>query len=79
MVNQAKRSVTIAAILRVARALFGKRGFAATSIDRIAAEAVLRKAPYTTTSRSKEALFTAVLETVQADVAQAPIRRRLPG
>ena len=74
MVNQAqRREATIAAILRVARALFGKRGFAATSIDRIAADSGLAKGAVYHHFASKEALFTAVLEAVQADVAKSPV------
>ena len=74
MVNQAqRRETTIAEILRVARALFGKRGFAATSIDRIAAESGLAKGAVYHHFASKEALFTAVLEAVQADVAKSPL------
>ncbi len=74
MVNQAKRSeATIAAILRVARASFGKRGFATTTIDRIAADCGVAKGAVYHHFASKEELFTAVLEAVQADVAQAPV------
>jgi AcrR family transcriptional regulator len=74
VVNQAqRREATIAAILRVARALFGKRGFAATSIDRIAADSGLAKGAVYHHFSSKEALFTAVLEAVQADVAKSPV------
>jgi AcrR family transcriptional regulator len=74
MVNQAQRSeVTIAAIMRAARTLFGKRGFAATSIDRIASESGVAKGAVYHHFESKEALFTAVLEAVQADVASAPV------
>ena len=74
MVNQAKRSeATIAAILRAARTSFGKRGFATTTIDQIAAESGVAKGAVYHHFASKEELFTAVLEAVQADVAQAPI------
>ena len=57
----------------MARASFGKRGFATTTIDRIAADCGVAKGAVYHHFASKEELFTAALEAVQADVAQAPV------
>lgn len=56
--------------------MFGQRGFAATTIDDIAAQTDLAKGAVYHHFPSKEALFTAVMEAVQADVANAPISAR---
>jgi len=71
--QQERREATIAAILKTARAAFGKRGFAATTIDSIADDCGIAKGAVYHHFASKEALFTAVMEGVQVDVARAPI------
>ena len=71
--QQQRREATISTILQTARALFASRGFAATTIDGIAAESALAKGAVYHHFASKESLFTAVMEAVQADVANAPI------
>ncbi|HTO59187.1 MAG TPA: helix-turn-helix domain-containing protein [Pseudomonadales bacterium] len=73
MKQHERREATIAAILEAARAAFGKRGFAATTIESIADECGIAKGAVYHHFASKEALFTAVLEAVQVDVANAPI------
>jgi AcrR family transcriptional regulator len=71
--QQERREATIAAILKTARAAFGERGFAATTIDSIADDCGIAKGAVYHHFASKEALFTAVMESVQVDVARAPI------
>ena len=71
-----RRAATVAAILTSARALFGGRGFEATSIDDIAEGAGVAKGAVYHHFDSKEAIFTQVLEAVQADIARTRRRRR---
>jgi len=71
-----RREATIATIVETARSMFGIRGFATTTIDDIASKAELAKGAVYHHFPSKEALFTAVMEAVQADVARAPISAR---
>jgi AcrR family transcriptional regulator len=65
-----RRAATIAAILASARSLFGSRGFEATSIDEIAEGALVAKGAVYHHFDSKEAIFTRVLEAVQAEIQQ---------
>jgi AcrR family transcriptional regulator len=71
--QQERREATIASILKTARAAFGKRGFAATTIDSIAEDCGIAKGAVYHHFASKQALFTAVMEAVQVEVARAPI------
>jgi AcrR family transcriptional regulator len=67
-----RRAATVAAILTSARALFGERGFEATSIDDIAEGARVAKGAVYHHFESKEAIFTQVLEAVQAEILNTP-------
>src|SRR5919109_3664921 len=61
---------TRAALLETARAMFAERGFARTSLDEIAnATQVTRGAVYHH-FESKQALFEAVLESLEKDMAE---------
>ncbi|MBS0471172.1 MAG: TetR/AcrR family transcriptional regulator [Proteobacteria bacterium] len=74
MVRQSERSnSTIGAILAAARRLFASDGFDAVSIDLIAARAGVAKGAVYHHFASKEEIFTRVLETVQAEIATAPV------
>lgn len=74
MVRQSDRSSsTITAILAAGRKLFGADGFAATSIDDIASEAGVAKGAVYHHFKSKEEIFTRVLEDVQAGIAAMPV------
>jgi AcrR family transcriptional regulator len=59
-----RRRATQAAILKAARRLFGERGFAATTIDDIAAGARVAKGAVYHHFATKEALFEAVFDQV---------------
>jgi AcrR family transcriptional regulator len=73
MVRQAERSnTTTSAILAAGHKLFGSRGFEATSIDDIAAEAGVAKGAVYHHFKSKEEIFTRVLDDVQARIAAMP-------
>jgi len=73
MIRQIDRSAaTIADILAAARKLFAQAGFDATSIDGIAAGAGVAKGAVYHHFESKEAIFTRVLEDVQAEIAALP-------
>jgi len=73
MVRQSeRREATIAAILAAARKLFASDGFDPVSIDDIAARAGVAKGAVYHHFDSKEAIFTRVLETVQAEIAAQP-------
>ncbi len=73
MVRQSeRREATIAAILKAARNLFSSRGFDATSIDDIAADAGVAKGAVYHHFDSKEEIFAQVLEGVQAELASQP-------
>ena len=73
MVRQSeRREATIAAILAAARKLFASDGFDSVSIDDIAARAGVAKGAVYHHFDSKEAIFTRVLETVQAEIAAQP-------
>jgi AcrR family transcriptional regulator len=74
MIRQVERSAaTVADILAAARRLFAGAGFDATSIDGIAAKAGVAKGAVYHHFDSKEAIFTRVLEDVQAEIAALPI------
>ena len=74
MARQAERSeATTRAIEAAARKLFATRGFAATSIDDIASRAGVAKGAVYHHFASKEAIFERVLDTVQAELAAAPV------
>ena len=68
-----RRASTVAAILASARNLFRTRGFDATSIDDIAEGAAVAKGAVYHHFESKEAIFTHVLEAVQAEIQQTPL------
>jgi AcrR family transcriptional regulator len=68
-----RRTVTVAAILASARALFGARGFDATSIDDIAEGAGVAKGAVYHHFDSKEAIFTRVLEGVQLAILNTSV------
>lgn len=68
-----RRAATVATILASARALFGARGFEATSIDDIAQGAGVAKGAVYHHFESKEAIFTQVLEAVQLEILQTPV------
>ena len=70
MARQAERSAeTIAAIEAAARKLFASRGFAATSIDDIAARAGVAKGAVYHHFASKEAIFARLVDALQAELA----------
>jgi AcrR family transcriptional regulator len=70
MTTQARRSAaTITAILAAARALFRERGFAAASIDEIAARAGVAKGAVYHHFDSKELIFARVFEQMTAELA----------
>jgi AcrR family transcriptional regulator len=73
MVRQSERSnATSSAILAAGHKLFGTKGFETTSIDDIAAEAGVAKGAVYHHFKSKEEIFTRVLEDVQAGIAAMP-------
>jgi AcrR family transcriptional regulator len=73
MVRQSeRREATVGAILAAARKLFAAEGFDAVSIDDIAARAGVAKGAVYHHFESKEAIFTRVLEAVQAEIAAQP-------
>lgn len=78
MVSQAeRRASTIAAILAAARKEFGRRGFAATTIDEIAARAGIAKGAVYHHFPSKELIFEQVLERITAELAaETPLAAR---
>lgn len=79
MVQQSKRSATtIKAILESARSLFIERGFEAVSIDDIAAGAGIAKGGLYHHFRSKQDVFEAVLDQVQAELA-VELEKRIRG
>jgi AcrR family transcriptional regulator len=57
-----RRQATQAAILKAAKRLFGERGFAATTIDDVAASARVAKGAVYHHFETKEALFEAVFD-----------------
>jgi AcrR family transcriptional regulator len=74
MIRQVDRSAaTIADILTAARKQFATAGFDAASIDDIAAKAGVAKGAVYHHFASKEAIFTRVLEDVQAEIAALPV------
>jgi AcrR family transcriptional regulator len=78
MVRQSERSrSTIGAILSAARKLFASEGFEAVSIDDIAARAGVAKGAVYHHFKSKEEIFTRVLETAQAEIAARPVAPNL--
>lgn len=72
MKQQQRREATLASIISAARSAFGARGFAATTIDSIAEDCGIAKGAVYHHFASKEALFTAVMEAVQVELARAP-------
>ncbi|HEX2594049.1 MAG TPA: TetR/AcrR family transcriptional regulator [Rhizomicrobium sp.] len=73
MVRQSERSTaTIAAILAAGHKLFATNGFEATSIDDVAAAAGVAKGAVYHHFKSKEEIFTRVLEDVQEAIAALP-------
>jgi AcrR family transcriptional regulator len=69
MATQAeRREKTQAAIIKAARRIFGERGFAATTIDNIAAGARVAKGAVYHHFATKEAVFEAVFEQVSLDL-----------
>ncbi|WP_426438480.1 TetR/AcrR family transcriptional regulator [Bradyrhizobium genosp. P] len=69
MATQAeRREKTRASIVKAARRLFGERGFAATTIDDIAAGARVAKGAVYHHFATKEAVFEAVFEQVSLDL-----------
>ena len=71
MASQAeRRAATRAAIIEAGRRLFGRDGFASTSMDRVAAEAGVAKGAVYHHFPTKEAVFEAVFETVSEDLAR---------
>jgi AcrR family transcriptional regulator len=69
----ARSSATIGAILAAARKLFALHGFEATSIDDIADQAGVAKGAIYHHFASKQEIFTQVLDSLQAEIAAAPI------
>ncbi len=65
---------TRAALVAAARHLFGRQGFAATSVDEIAREARLTTGALYHHFPNKTALFEAVFEAVHADLLDASLR-----
>jgi AcrR family transcriptional regulator len=73
MIRQVDRSsATMGAILAGARKLFAANGFEGASMDDIAAQAGVAKGAIYHHFASKEAIFTQVLEGVQAEIASTP-------
>jgi AcrR family transcriptional regulator len=74
MIRQVERShATISAIHTAARELFAANGFEATSMDDIATHAGVAKGAIYHHFESKQEIFTQVLESLQAEIAAAPI------
>jgi AcrR family transcriptional regulator len=69
MRRAAQGATTRAALVAAARRLFGERGFAATSLDEIVAEATVTKGALYHHFQGKEDLFAAVYEEVQREVS----------
>lgn len=65
-----RRAGTQAAVMKAARKLFGERGFAATSVDDIAAASRVAKGAIYHYFSTKNDLFEAVLEQVSADLVR---------
>jgi AcrR family transcriptional regulator len=63
-----RRQATQAAIIKAARRLFGERGFAATTIDDVAAAAHVAKGAVYHHFATKEALFEAVFDQVSQEL-----------
>ncbi|WP_407174505.1 TetR/AcrR family transcriptional regulator [Bradyrhizobium sp. STM 3562] len=63
-----RRQATQAAILKAAKRLFGERGFAATTIDEVAASAHVAKGAVYHHFETKEALFEAVFDLASQDL-----------
>src|SRR5205814_606709 len=66
-----RRTETRAAIVKAAKRLFGDRGFAATTIDDIAAAAQVAKGAVYHHFQTKEALFEAVFDEASRDLVIA--------
>src|SRR5690349_15996631 len=80
MTTQAqRRAVTVAAIVRAAGQLFTARGFAATSIDDIAARAGVAKGAVYHHFESKEQIFARVFEQMTAALAAEVARAAAAG
>jgi AcrR family transcriptional regulator len=64
----ARRQATRAAIVKAAKRLFGERGFAATTMDKVATAAHVAKGAVYHHFETKEALFEAVFDEVSQDL-----------
>ena len=67
------------AVLDAARSLFGRKGYAQTSVDEIAAAARVTKGAVYHHFAGKEALFRAVHAEVEADAQARALRAGNPG
>jgi len=74
-----RREVTRAALVDAARPLFAEHGFAATSTEDILAAAGLSRGAMYHHFRSKEHLFEAVYEAVEADLTQRVVEQSIKG
>lgn len=71
MARQEERTASsLAALSQAARALFTARGYEATSIDEIAAQAGLTKGAFYHHHKDKKAIFLEVFETVEEELTQ---------
>jgi len=70
-----RREATRGAIIRAATALFGEQGYAATSIDEVAATAEVAKGAVYHHFASKEQLLETVLEAAMAELARQVTER----
>jgi AcrR family transcriptional regulator len=71
--KQARGEATRAAIIHTATALFATRGYEATSIETVLEKSGISRGALYHHFDSKEALFEAVFETVEARIAQATV------
>ena len=65
-----RRAGTQAAVMKAARRLFGERGFAATSMDDVAAASRVAKGAIYHYFKTKNDLFEAVFEQASSDLVQ---------
>ena len=80
MATQAERTAaTRGALLKAATHLFATRGFAATTVDDLAAAAGVAKGGFYHHVRSKEELFAAVLERQQAELVKEVLKAAAKG
>jgi len=69
----ARSATTRAALMTAARELFGSQGFAATTVDQVAAEAGVTKGAVYHQFAGKAELFQAVYEELEVDLAQRSV------